>query len=148
LPSRDILTRRAQNRARQIASRGVHRPNNGKSKAYRVKLRRRAIAALGGHCQARRDDGTVCGFADPRALQFDHIEPVRRGRNGLHKSAQTSDKVHRAILSGKTAGIQLLCANCHMIKTRADEEAGLSINLDLTGGRVEPALPNQMGLFE
>ena len=88
---------------------------------YRAKLRRQAIAAMGGCCEE-------CGFADQRALQFDHRTPIRRGRNGLHKSAHTSDKVHRAIMRGQRENLQLLCANCHQIKTRRDEDSGLSVN--------------------
>jgi hypothetical protein len=43
---------------------------------YRAKVRRAAIAVMGGRCQR-------CGFDDCRALQFDHIKPVLRGLNGM-----------------------------------------------------------------
>jgi 5-methylcytosine-specific restriction endonuclease McrA len=90
-------------------------------------MRRLAIEAMGGCCEE-------CGFADHRALQFDHRTPIRRGRSGLHKSAHSAEKTYRAVLAGKREGLQLLCANCHAIKTRKDEDSGLSIN--------GPPLPN------
>jgi hypothetical protein len=68
-------------------------------------LRRAAVAYLGGYC-AR------CGMTDYRVLQIDHVdgggsEEYRRiGQHG----------VQRRILRG-AAGYQLLCANCHMLKT-------------------------------
>jgi 5-methylcytosine-specific restriction endonuclease McrA len=106
---------------------------------YRAKLRRQAIAAMGGCCQD-------CGFADQRALQFDHVTPIRRGRNGLHKSAHTSDKVHRAVMRGQREGLRLLCANCHQIKTRADEDSGLSMNGPPLNGALAVVIASQIEL--
>jgi hypothetical protein len=79
---------------------------------YNRRLRRRLrVAALklyGGKCEH-------CGFDDERALQFDHVVPV-----AVAGAKRTS---HADVLAGKMAKeeLQLLCANCHAIKTRADD---------------------------
>jgi hypothetical protein len=82
---------------------------------YRKRLRQRAIAVMG-RCCAR------CGFDDARALQFDHRVPLRRNSNGMSTKAHTADKTYRAVLDGDHATYELLCANCHAIKTRADQD--------------------------
>ncbi len=58
---------------------------------------------LGGKC-------VKCGFADERALQFDHIQAIGRKRpmGWAHYK-----HLGEAIIAGK---IQLLCANCNQIK--------------------------------
>lgn len=86
-----------------------------KHSRYRNQLRRRAIEFAGGRC-------SLCGFGDSRALQFDHITPVRRGANGLSKSKASSTPTYKAVLRGKQ-GYALLCANCHAIKTRGEDKA-------------------------
>ena len=96
-------------------------PGSAKFRVYRAKLRRQAIAAMGGCCER-------CGFADQRALQFHHRTAVRRGRNGLHKSSHSAEKSYRAVMRGEAAKLELLCANCHQIETRAGEDSGLSCN--------------------
>lgn len=57
-----------------------------------------------------------CGFSDERALQFDHIVPVGGKKRGRRKKDRTN---YLAILRDGVAraGFQLLCANCHSIKT-------------------------------
>ena len=96
---------------------------------YRGRLRAAAIAAMGGKC-AR------CGFDDERCLQFDHRVPLHRGKNGMSSKDETSDKTYKAVLDGARATYELLCANCHCIKTREDHRNG-----------VEAVLPviNQLG---
>lgn len=62
-----------------------------------------AIKAMGGKC-------VRCGFADARALQFDHVEACGKARKG------TLDICYD-VLHGEAGGwIQLLCANCNWIK--------------------------------
>ena len=55
-----------------------------------------------------------CGFSDPRALQFDHLDPKNK-----HKAI--ADMVARAYSLDKIiAEIQkceVVCANCHSIRT-------------------------------
>lgn len=65
-----------------------------------------------------------CGYAEhPDALQFDHIEPLR-------VSARTRAKQHRiesrAALYRALAdtNIQVLCGNCHNIKSIAERRGG------------------------
>lgn len=75
---------------------------------YSFKLRQDAISQLGGKC-------AECGNNDYRVLQFDHIDgggdADRGGRN------QNNRSVMREVRDGKRDDIQLLCANCHNIKT-------------------------------
>lgn len=75
------------------------------------RLRQQAIDVLGGHCSSPTC-AVLGGMADPRALQFDHIDGGgrRRQQNGEH-----GHKIIKAILSGSTE-FQLLCANCNWIK--------------------------------
>jgi 5-methylcytosine-specific restriction endonuclease McrA len=97
-------------------------PRYGKDKRSRAQLRAKAIKAMGGRC-------VRCGFSDARALQFDHIKPIRRGLTGISKKAHADMATYRAVLKGKT-GIQLLCANCHAIKTRCEDDADGSLSLN------------------
>ena len=80
----------------------------------------------GGRCEQ-------CGFEDERALCFRHIRPVRRGRNGLRKQAQSSTKSHLAVVRGEGKGVLLLCANCSCIDTSRDWT--LSVNIKRTAKR-------------
>jgi 5-methylcytosine-specific restriction endonuclease McrA len=92
-----------------------------KNKSFRLRMRTKAIARMGGRCMH-------CGFDDARALVFDHIKPVRRGLRGIRKSGHTGVDTHRAVLKG-SKDYQLLCANCHAIKTRQDDSEGrMSVN--------------------
>jgi 5-methylcytosine-specific restriction endonuclease McrA len=96
-----------------------------RNKRFRLRMRAKAIARMGGRC-------VHCGFDDARALVFDHVKPVRRGLRGVRKSGHTGVDTHRAVLKGSKA-YQLLCANCHAIKTRQDDANGaMSVNLWLT----------------
>ena len=74
-----------------------------------------AIRKLGGCCRR-------CGFSDPRALQFDHVEG--KGCQELRKSVE--EKGQRAyylmIIADKTGKYQLLCANCNWIKKAENGE--------------------------
>ena len=72
---------------------------------YRRGLRFRALNALGGKCKK-------CRFADPRALQIDHIN----GKGGPEVKRIGQAKLHWKILRGEIAEYQLLCANCNWIK--------------------------------
>lgn len=65
-----------------------------------------AIAKLGGHC-------VRCGIGDVRVLELDHIN------GGGHSERLYTDRVsfYAAVARGDRTDIQLLCANCHRIKT-------------------------------
>ncbi|HYB01840.1 MAG TPA: hypothetical protein VED37_16590, partial [Ktedonobacteraceae bacterium] len=54
----------------------------------------------------------LCGYADIRALHVDHIIPLC---NATHRQNETS--LFLAIIRGEAGNVQLLCANCHAIKT-------------------------------
>lgn len=71
----------------------------------RIKWKAEAIAAFGGKCQK-------CGFADPRALQFDH--KITGEGTALAKHG-TKPSYYRRLMANKHH-IQLLCANCNWIK--------------------------------
>lgn len=73
---------------------------------YRAKLRAEALAHMGGRC-------IRCGADDPRVLQIDHIW----GGGRIEKRKIGDSAIHRKILAGDTEPYQLLCANCHCIKT-------------------------------
>jgi 5-methylcytosine-specific restriction endonuclease McrA len=89
-------------------------------RAYRARLRAKAIHIMGGKCQR-------CGFDDHRALQFDHVQALRRGSSGVGRRGHSGVAVYRQVIRGRTDGIQLLCANCHVIKTLVEDGAdGLS----------------------
>lgn len=76
--------------------------------------RPQAIAALGGACQ-------WCGIDDERVLEIDHIN------GGGHKERKTMDRIafFKAIIDGTRTDGQLLCANCHRIKTHYPESVPL-----------------------
>lgn len=69
------------------------------------KLRPKAVETLGGQCKR-------CGIDDYRVLQIDHVDG---GGKNDHRGSPTQ-AMHRAIIKG-APGYQLLCANCHQIKT-------------------------------
>lgn len=79
--------------------------------AYRRRKRAEAMALLGGKC-------TRCGFADPRALQFDHING-----GGVADIRKFSTNGARKVLKDSSR-FQLLCANCNWIKRAENNEHG------------------------
>lgn len=91
----------------------------------RAKLRGQAINALGGCCKK-------CGFDDFRVLEFDHIVPVRWRTNNLVRmnGQHNTNEINRMIREGEDprSVYQVLCANCHRIKTLENRahEIGLS----------------------
>lgn len=79
-------------------------------RVYAQKQRYEAIEMLGGIC-------VECGFSDKRALVFDHIKPqATPGEKREHPR-----KVVQRCRKGDTENIQLLCANCHMVKTAIEK---------------------------
>lgn len=58
-----------------------------------------------------------CGISDHRCLQFDHIEPILR-RMGYGEKAVSGIYMDRENLDN----VQILCANCHMIKTYSEDK--------------------------
>lgn len=64
----------------------------------------------------------TCGFCDPRALQFDHINGG--GRLDLKRFSHTSQMVAYYIKNPELAKttLQVLCANCNWIKVHVNRE--------------------------
>src|ERR1035438_5671093 len=82
-------------------------------KERRERRRKVIIDLLGGVC-------AICGFDDPRALQFDHIhgdgkKDVTNNRHGYLTSVLNSVMANE----GK---FQLLCANCNWISRCPDNQ--------------------------
>lgn len=87
----------------------------GRQVRYRLKMRREALDTLGGRC-------IRCGIGDERVLQIDHID----GGGCQEQRMIGSHGVHKRVIEGVT-GYQLLCANCHCIKTwheTSDKDSG------------------------
>lgn len=63
--------------------------------------------ALGNKC-------VKCGIDDPRVLDVDHIDPSKKTRP-KHRNYPTAIRV--ALWERETDNLQLLCANCHRVKT-------------------------------
>jgi len=82
-------------------------------KRYRRRIRAAAIEALGGRCEC-------CGLDVTEVLEFDHRTPVLRRTNGV-RNRDAADQARR-ILNGEAHLFQLLCANCHTLKTRMNGE--------------------------
>ena len=86
-----------------------------KRKILAVELRHKAIMTMGGRCER-------CSFDIEDALQIDHIVPINRrtcgiiGRNGTWT-------MYTKIVDGDLTNVQLLCANCHAIKTKREDRA-------------------------
>ncbi len=76
-----------------------------------------AINLLGGACK-------VCQLGNHEVLQIDHIKPIYRrtnfGSNGVCSGMTLYEQVIRD--DDRHSTYQVLCANCHMEKTRANKE--------------------------
>ena len=82
--------------------RGREAQRRRREKLFQVKVK--LIELLGGKCK--------CGFKDPRALEFDHINPKTKSFNiclNLHQPF--------SLLVREAKKCQVLCANCHRLKT-------------------------------
>lgn len=120
-------TKRAENKAKGLRSDGKplkpklsDNPHYHRDRARKrnFTLRIRAIQNLGGECvRCGYDDITRPGVF---AFQVDHIEPIRAPRN------RTKGQVAiREAARGNTDNLQLLCANCHAIKTIDEDKTWL-----------------------
>jgi len=80
---------------------------------YHQRTRLKAIMVMGGKCER-------CGIDDPDVLQFDHVVPILRGKSGVtNKGGPYREIINHGNEDGK---FQLLCANCHVKKTRQNKE--------------------------
>ena len=84
-----------------------------------MKLRRQAIDHLGGCCG-------VCGEDNYIVLEFDHKSAVKWRSSGLVKmnGQQNTNQINRMVKAGEEPKdiFQLLCANCHKIKTHNNKD--------------------------
>jgi hypothetical protein len=77
-------------------------------RAWRGRVRLEAIKRLGGKC-------ALCGHSQIHALEIDHIVPLRRARRrGFDKSSRIELDLSRGF---RLTEFQLLCANCHAVRT-------------------------------
>lgn len=96
-----------------------------KGRARATLLIQSAMVGLGSQC-------VECGLDDMRCLQFDHIVPK------CHTKSKNITTLARNMISHnkerlkqfwiEVAKCQLLCANCHAIKTRFENEEGMYKN--------------------
>ena len=100
-----------------LRNRGYALQASNKREASREKwhrLRNQWIAENGGRC-------VQCGFADPRALQIDHVfGDGRKDRRGRGPSFVIID----IWLPENRGKYQVLCANCNQIKRVENKEIG------------------------
>jgi hypothetical protein len=80
----------------------------------RLRERLALLEKLGGRCAG-------CGFSDHRALQIDHIN----SDGAAHRKASKGGRYRRELSAAAGESVQVLCANCHAIKTYEDKRAGL-----------------------
>lgn len=77
-----------------------------------TKMRLAAVAKLGSRCSR-------CNEADPRVLDIDHV----KGDGGFHRRVTSSYEILKEIVQGQgLERFQLLCANCHRIKSLENED--------------------------
>ena len=70
----------------------------------------------------RRKSCQHCGYnKDPRALQLDHIDPDAKGTT---HGEGVNYGWGRKRIKGELAKCQVLCANCHSIKTSEEGQGG------------------------
>lgn len=85
------------------------------SKEYRIRIRRQALAALGGCC-------AQCGMDDWRCLQIDHVNGGG-GQERKDDPAGTITRQLRIIQGHGKSDLQILCANCNWIKRYVNDES-------------------------
>ena len=78
--------------------------------AYQLKIRQEQLALFGSKCGR-------CGFDDVRALEIDHVVSV-----GAAKVRVVWTRKFVNYLRDHMEDFQLLCANCHAIKTKESGE--------------------------
>ena len=95
---------------------GIRDYQNKYVKKKRDECKREIFYLLGNRC-------SMCGFADVRALQIDHVKGNgNRDRSCHSANLNYMNKVLRKIKTGSKE-YQLLCANCNWIKRAVNHEA-------------------------
>lgn len=88
--------------------------------AWRWLRKCKAVEILGGHCVG--DNGT-CGQDDVRLLEFDHVasDGYLERQNGRYSGAQIASWII-ANPEQARAKYQVLCSNCHTLKTSSERK--------------------------
>ena len=81
---------------------------NETDRQARQRLVDEAHEHLGGECSR-------CGIDDPRVLQVDHVNDD----GAVERRSMRRDDIWKRVLADTSGRYQLLCANCHAIKTYA-----------------------------
>lgn len=95
-----------------------------RGRLYRIEWRKRNKEFIDNYLE--NNSCCICGFSDIRALDFDHIDrsnkvkEVKRLMNGTPSLERLKEEIDKC---------QVLCANCHRIKTLEDKDY-LSIQAD------------------
>jgi len=89
---------------------GLLRPSKIKAKLEALEKKLKLQKFLGGAC-------VKCGITDSRLLDFDHIDPKTKSINISNKMWLPYEQ-----LLNEVKKCQLLCPNCHRLKTRAGNE--------------------------
>lgn len=106
----------------KILEKSKYRYNNNingardrKSTLFRQRYKRNRLELLellgGAVCE--------CGFDDIRALEIDH----KNGGGNEHRKAMSSHTRYAEYIKSHLEEFQVLCANCHSIKTHENNEA-------------------------
>ncbi len=105
---------------------------------YRDGVRKRSRALLAEIQAIKVERGCAdCGYANhPAALEFDHLP----GFVKEHRIAQLANGAKRAKIMAEIAKCEVVCANCHRIRTaeRLAQAAGLR---STANGNLEAAVP-------
>jgi len=114
-------------RARNPIFRGSRLKTLGKGMRY-AEVRKRLLALYGSKC-AR------CGFSDPRALQFDHVNGDGHKsrytyRNAKGQVVRSGTPTRYYDIASHPEKYQVLCANCNWIKRAEQGEDGHSRKLE------------------
>lgn len=88
-----------------------HPQDRRDAKEYRRRRRKELLGLLGGKCEK-------CGIDDWRVLQIDHINGGGRKERA---SGYDFNAIRRDVLEHGREKYQVLCANCHALKTYGDE---------------------------
>ena len=94
----------------------VSRDYKGNDILYRKNRRKAAVAARGGRCANEDCPMPFHPQWGTKAFHFDHIDPRTRKKKGSNYTDIT------LIIEGKADHIQMLCANCHAVKTHDNHE--------------------------
>lgn len=82
---------------------------NEKNRQYRSNARQKALTSLGGKC-------SICGNDDLRVLQIDHVNNDGNKERRLSRTIIFRKIINMTSFEARLK-YQLLCANCHAIKT-------------------------------